>query len=63
VLDSQFNDLANLLVIDSTLDGRDKRDIEADGCKAIKSKEFFFKDVGLAANDAVCLAVKPSNWK
>src|ERR1035437_428951 len=58
MLDGKLDDPANLMVIHTSFNGGHERDIQANGSQPIKSKQLFLKDVGLAANDAVCLAVK-----
>ena len=58
VLDGQFNDLANLMVIHTALNCGDKSYVETDGCKAIQRKQLLLKNVRLTANDAVGLTFK-----
>src|ERR1039458_3504369 len=58
MFDSEVDDLANLVIVHSTFNGRNERDVEADRCQAIQGKQFLLKNVRLAANDAIGLAIK-----
>ena len=58
VLDGKLDDPANLMVIHTSFNGGDERDIEANGRQAIQRKQLLLKNVRLTANDAIGLAIK-----
>src|ERR1035437_3185522 len=58
VLDGKLGDPANLMVIHTSFNGGDERDIEANGRQAIQRKQLLLKNVRLTANDAIGLAIK-----
>ena len=49
---------ADLMIIDAALDGGDERDIETDRREPIEASSFSSRMSGLAANDAIGLAVE-----
>src|ERR1035437_10345887 len=57
MFDSEVDDLANLVIVHSTFNGRNERDIEPDRCQAIQGQQLLLKNVGLTANDAIGLTI------